>query len=164
MNDKLKIIIGGFVFLWLTTNLLNTSGEKTVYFLHKTDPDLVSRYGWPDLATSGPITYKYSDGKIISKSSDGFVVNEYGSPDCKIFDIDNWQCTYSSPTGTYSHGFESGEYFSYNSKYPNGDPLAHHQESRLRFSVVACQWQYTGRDVIQGLIGCPVAFLFPSLM
>jgi len=97
--------------------------------------------------------YRISQGKILSKV--GSFVNEYDN--CTIFDIENWQCTFSDESATF--GAADGIYFSRSNtvKFPH---LAGYQEpiTVLRFRVVLnnCERQLSD-GLLTGIVSCALA-------
>ena len=111
----------------------------------------------PRYLTLNPTCYKYENGVIYSKTN-GFVT-EYRTPNCTVFDIDNWQCSETSQTGrTYSHGYRNGKPFQYSSS-PLKALEGFVDVPFSRYWMTNCKWLLRD-NVVSGVMICAVSLFF----
>ncbi len=145
------VVLGLILFRPVSTLF---SDEKVIYSLldrHKqgevSSKDLL-RY-----LPLNPTTYKYENGKIITKTA-GYAT-DYSDLDCEIYDIDNWSCYQEKFGTTYNIGFNNGRYFDYS------EPKAHDGAAInvgfVRYWYEGCKWSYAS-GIAQGLWGCSLGW------
>ena len=88
----IRVIIFAVLGLILSRPLSTLyTDEKVIYYL-------LDRHKQGEVSSKDPLrylplnptTYKYENGKIITKTA-GYA-SDYSNLDCEIYDIDNWSC------------------------------------------------------------------------
>lgn len=127
--------INTLVILIMMTLLLVSCGQKedsiTNYSLKKMSPSEDYKYEWLPL---NPTTYKIRGNTIVSDTI-GFI-SEYRN--CKIFSIDNWECTHSDDSATF--GFRNGNYW----VTPEWEGVKH--VSGLEYNLYNCKIYMDGEE------------------
>ena len=95
--------------------------------------------------TGNPTYYTIRGNSIVGNTVG--IVHEY--KDCEIFNIKNWSCRYSDGSGSIS--FANGQY---TGTVWRDDELLTHME----YKIAKCRG-WMRYSVLDGLIGCTIAFL-----
>ena len=145
-----------FVISWLTFAVIDFKGDKDTLRVYQVKEvlDRTSSFSGkqlPKYSAEAVREFRVSGDKIVSNL--GSFVNEYEN--CKIFDVENWSCTFSDESATF--GASDGVYFSRSNiiKFPHlNDPLYRDgiTVSRARVVLTHCQW--TLLDGFWGVVGC----------
>lgn len=157
MRDNLIGVLGLFCICWLVFAVIDFRGGKDTLRVYQIK-DVINRTSelsgkpLPRYSPEAVWEYKISGDKVISKI--GSFVNEYD--DCKIFDVENWSCTFSDESATF--GAVGGAYFnrSNTTKFPHlADPLYRDgiTVSRWRVVLTHCEWHFSS-GVLAGTLGC----------
>lgn len=136
-------IISVFIASWFLLATLDLSFDREVFraYTAKETFDYNADEGLPRLLPNPVTEYRIRGRDVVRRVGD--YVNEYEN--CKVFDHDNWSCTYSDESATF--GSRQGEYFSKSDldKFPH---LASYGEektlSRFGYILLQCRWDATG--------------------
>jgi len=96
--------------------------------------------GLPRLLPYGVTEYRIRSGNVVGRVGD--FINEYDN--CKVFDKENWTCTFSDESATF--GAKQGEYFSRSNleKFPHlADYVERETLSRFGYIILKCRWDAT---------------------
>ena len=145
--DKIIFGIGIFAVAWCIFAFFDFKKEDDVlrvYGLSEIEDRTSSIDGstLPKYGTEAVVEYRISQGKVIKKV--GTFINEYDN--CKIFDIENFKCTYTDDSATF--GAKDGFYFIRKNleKFPHlAGPLYNETfgVTRFRYITTMCQWSFT---------------------
>lgn len=158
LSNKVKFIVFGLILLFASVKCssLLFSDELIRYSLL----DLKKTGQWqegdqtPRFLTLNPTRYKHENGVIYSETN-GFV-HEFRAPNCRVFDIKNWQCDETSQTGrTYSHGYRNGEPFEYSST-PLNALKGYVDVPFFRYWMTNCQWLLED-NIASGIAICAIS-------
>ena len=100
---KFKLTIACVLIAVLTLSACGDDDIVVVYQARKVDPALWS-HEW---TVQNPTIYRIGESSVVKKV--GRFVEKYN--DCAIFNVDNWECSYSDMSG--SVGFRDGEFWRY---------------------------------------------------
>lgn len=133
-----------FTGAWIVFSVFDIGwGNQTikVYSASNTDnQQLFNNTLYPELFPNKIIQYRVFEKHVIGNISG--IVEIYDN--CKIFDAENWSCTYFDDSATF--GFRYSEYFLYRNtvKFPH---LERYDEenflSRFGYIVLGCRWDWT---------------------
>lgn len=107
------------VIMFLVLGLILFRPVSTLFSDEKVTYSLVDRHKQGEVTAEdtrrylplNPVTYKYENGKIITKIAGH--AGDYSHLDCEIYDIDNWSCYQEKFGTTFNVGFNNGRYFDY---------------------------------------------------
>ena len=147
----MKVVGIFFVIAWFVFATFEVSFDRDVFRAYTASER--SNYdpedGLPRMLPRSVTEFRVRDETVVSRVGDN--VSEYEN--CRVFDKENWSCTYSDESATF--GAKQGEYFIEDNleKFPH---LATYSEeetlSRFSYIILKCRWDATGGiDVIMCL-------------
>ena len=136
-------LVSLFVAAWVVFAFFDLSFDRDIFraYTAMERNDYRPDDNLPRLLTNPVNEYRIRDNSVVGRIGD--FVNEYDN--CKVFDRDNWTCTYSDESATF--GAMQGDYFNRSNleKFPH---LAEYGEevtlSRFGYIWLRCRWDAAG--------------------
>lgn len=130
------------VILCLSITACDSDSVIHAYVVVKSEPEYLQI---DDMRPLIRVTYRIDGSEIISELAG--LVEEY--EECKITNINNWQCKYTDDTGINQFGFTKGKYW----KNPITDASIKYV-SRWEYNIIRCKWYLHYRGTLNGLTTC----------
>ena len=117
----------------------------------------------PKLLPLNPRSYKFDGSQIVAKTAGG--INVKGPPDCKIWDLKNWECTWGYDAladGNYFESMENGSYYEFIQSWSLDETKQlnkYNDIGEFAYNINGCKWDFY-EGLLNGLIVCPLRFAF----